>query len=498
MLNRIVWTDLAFLILATLAILNFAWVGYLDSDDKNHLGGILGWYSDFPYVASNHAELRHFLAIPIAASFQLFGVSEISLVIPNMLLFTGILIFTYLACSRYYNRSVALVAAALVLTLPVFAIRATVAYSDIVELFFIAASFWLFWSSFDNESQTRRLLLAGAAAGAAWLTRETTVSLLLLYGILFVLGYGIKRSHYWIMAAGFFAVLAVDVIYFAWHTGDPLFRYWMVLDTQGGITDHGLVSSGEVFDRSGNVRVFPGLDRLLVLLINHEFALFYFFAIPAGWWAWRSKELSPRERALSRSLAGLAVLWFLFVAIVLKNQHPRYFSVTTYAAAILCALWFCRCLMPRYKVYGFVALVFLIMTNLLGIYVDNKNSLFGERELVAYVKESKNTVYTDPTTHVRARVMLAFAGAEDLVVSNRPPPANALFYYNPNRLQDAQRNGREFYSAQAGWEPALQISSGRKLSGRVIGFLGIQEWLPNGVYRRLNKPNKDVTLYTVR
>jgi hypothetical protein len=490
-------TDLALLLAGTVAILCFAWVGYLDSDDKNHLSGAFGWYYHAPYLAVDHAEFRHFIALPIALCFKLFGVREFSVVLPTLLCFLALMVFSYSYVCSYFGRAVAATSSALILCLPVFAIRATVAYSDIVELIFIAVSFWLFWSSTQTEARTWRLLVAGGAAGAAWLTRETTFSLLLLYGILFLMGYGIRRPQYWIMAVGFFAVASLDMGYYAWQTGDPLYRYWSILDAQVAISDHGLANNGEVFDKSGNVRLLPVVDRLFVLLINHEFALFYFFAIPALWWAWRNNTLPAGERDLARALVGLTLLWYLFVAIVLKNQHPRYYSVTTYSAAILMALWCQRHLIPRYGRLGIAALGLVLASGLLGIYVDNKNSLFGERALVAYVEESGDTVYTDPTTHRRTRMLLRFEGLEDRVISDRVPPAGALFYNNPNRIEEARSRAQGTYELEPQWQQVLVIDSGRKLSGRLIELLGLQEVLPNGVYRRLNKPNKDVALYQV-
>lgn len=491
------WRDLTFLLIATAACLAFAWVGYLDSDDKNHLVGAFGWFHDPPYVARAHGELRHFIAIPIAICFKLFGVNEATIVLPNLAYFAAIVVLTYIYVTRFYERAVALLAVAFLVTLPIFAIRATVAYSDITELVFVAASIWLFYDGLGGEGRTAKLFLAGVAAGAAWLTRETTVSLLLLYFLLFLIGYRIERRFYWIMAGGFLAIVAVDALYMAWHTGNPLYRYWMVLDAQGGIQPRGADSGDGFFDPNGNIRVLAGLDPLFVLLLNHEFALFYFFALPALWWAWRGKGLSRDEHQLARILLGLSVIWFLFVAVMLKNQHPRYYSVTTYGAAILCALWFRRYVLPRARLFAVAGCAAVIGASLLGIYVDNKDALFGERALVEYVSTHGATLYTDPTSHRRARFLLELEGAADLVVSDRPPPDGALYYHNPNRVRESGNNGLQGTLVKPGWEPVWHGSSGRKLSGRLIEVLGLRDLVPGAIYRKLNKPNQDVSVYRV-
>ena len=64
------------LLIITFASLTFAWVGWLDSDDKRHVLAGLGWYEQFPYVGPRHPSLRHLIVIPLGMSFRLFGVSD--------------------------------------------------------------------------------------------------------------------------------------------------------------------------------------------------------------------------------------------------------------------------------------------------------------------------------------------------------------------------------------------------------------------------------------
>ena len=94
-------------------------------------------------------------------------------------------------------------------------------------------------------------------------------------------------------------------------TGDPLYRYDVVLNKQGSILYKGGVE-GDVFNRIGNVSLHPLIDPLLVLFINHEFALLFYFAIPAGIWCWRAPGLGPEQRNTLRLLIVFAFIWFLF------------------------------------------------------------------------------------------------------------------------------------------------------------------------------------------
>jgi hypothetical protein len=91
------------------------------------------------------------------------------------------------------------------------------------------------------------------------------------------------RKYYWVMAGGFLLVAGAEALAMAVLTGDPLHRYTVVFSTQGGIPYKGGLE-GDVFNVIGNVSVHPLLDPALVLFVNHEFALLFYAAIPAGFW----------------------------------------------------------------------------------------------------------------------------------------------------------------------------------------------------------------------
>lgn len=487
-----------FVILAvTIFTLAFAWVGWLDSDDKNHLVGAFGWFEHFPYTATNHAALRHTIAIPVGMSFRALGVSELSLIIPNLIHYFGIILMTWSFLRRSVNEKVALVACLLIATVPLFPIFASVVFTETTELFYIALSFWLFHEATRRERKIGWLFAAGISAGFGWLTRETTAALLLLYGVLFLIGYGIPRRFYWVMAAGFLLVAGAEALAMGLLTGDPLYRYEVVIGKQGNIQHKGAVD-GDVFNRIGNFSVHPVLDPLLVLFANHEFALLFFAVIPAAIWCWRSPGLPIQQRNTLRLLIGCAVIWFLFVSAVLTNLHQRYYTVCAYAATILVAAWLVHGLPRINKYLPFLAFFVLMSANLFAIYIDNRNPLFGERSLTQFVQHTNEDVFTDPSTKRRAFFFLTNAGVEDRVHVTEPP-SNALFFRNPNRA----KHWAQTYPEWEGFQPdqSSEIiwsnSEGRKMTGRLLESAGLKERLPPSIYRRLNLPNLPVTVYRV-
>lgn len=485
---------LVILVVAVLT-LAFAWIGWLASDDKNHLVGAYGWLEQFPYVATVNPALRHTIAIPVGMSFRLLGVSEVSLVIPNLIQYFGMIWMTWSFLRRSLNEQVALFACLIISTVPLFPIFASVVFTETTELFYIALSFWLFHGATLRERKIPWLFAAGLSAGFGWLTRETTAALLLLYGVLFLIGYGMPRRYYWIMAAGFLFIVGAEALVMGALTGNPLYRYEILIAKQGSIPYKGDVE-GDVFNRIGNLSVNPVLDPILVLFANHEFALLFYFAIPAAIWCWRAPGLQIEQRNTLRLLITWAILWFLFVSVVLVNLHQRYYTVCAYVAAILIAAWLVHGLPRINKKLPKLVFGILLAANFTAIYVDNRNPLFGERALVEFVENTDEEVYTDPVTNRRALFLLSSAGLEKRVHS-ASPPAGALVFYNPNRSSEWPRNNPDWavYRPDASWERVWESSEKRKVSGLIVDGIGLKDTLPPSVYRRLNRPNEAVTVY---
>ncbi|MEQ9606915.1 MAG: glycosyltransferase family 39 protein [Kiloniellaceae bacterium] len=486
------------LIAITIASLWFAWVGWLDSDDKRHVVEGIGWYEQFPYVGPLHPSLRHPIVFPLGMSFRLFGINEFSVILPNLLYYAGLLAVTYVFLARFTNRHIAFIATALITTTPIFVIQATVVFSDITEAFFVALSFWLFMEATRIERPTLWLLLgAGAAAAMGWFTRETVGALILLFGVLFLAGYKLPRARYWIMAGGFLPLVALEALFMWSMTGSPIYRYTTMLFSRENFNKKGELA-GDVFNRIGNVSVNPVVDPVVVLFANHEFGLLFFFALPVALWACFSKALPANERALARILSILAVLWFLLVALGMINLHPRYFTVTAYAAAIILAIWLYRLLIGPRRLLAVAAIVVLFGANLTAIYLDNRNPLFGERSLRAYLEENPVALRTDPVTQRRTEFFLTIDGREDLVTGGLPEPG-ALYFYNPNRAIEIRRSDLDprDYAPKPGWELVWQAEEDRRFTGIVLEALGLDRRLPQGLWRRLDAPNLPVAVYRI-
>ena len=477
---------------ATVAVLSFAWVGFLGSDDVTYVVGAYGWLQHFPYVGG-HGTIRYLITVPIAISFRLFGEGEFQMILPTILYFAGLVVITYWFVARLIDRATAILAAILLVTLPLLAVQATTASADITEMVFIAASVWLYCLAAQSQRQAALLFGAGACAGLGWLTRETTVALVLFYGLAFLAGYRVKRSHYFIIGAGFLAVWSCELIYLWIMTGNPLYRIHISLHHDPTVTRQ--------FDSAGNVFVHPAINPLLMLLINQEFGAFFWLAIPACIIVATRRSIDGQARKVAMLWIWVGLTWFLFFAVnsSLLPLNPRYATPTAYGAVIATAVLL-RDLWSTQRTWAVLILVGLLLTNLAAIHVENRDYMFGERALAAFVAEQHRVVYTDPDTAHRAQQLLEWERGEALVQAGAPR-AGELFFYNPtragipSRLVKPEDTGQ--YRPSAAWQTVWTAQPTPKLAGRILRTFGVDRFIPESLMRRLYLPHPGVTVYRI-
>lgn len=482
------------LILAGAAgVLAFAWVGYLGSDDVTYAVGAYGWLQQFPYVGG-HGTIRYLITVPIAISFALFGDGEFQLVLPTIVYFAALILLTYGFVAHLLDRVTALLAAILMATLPLLAVQATTASADITEMTFVAASVWLYCLAATSRHPLALLLGAGACAGLAWLTRETTVALVLFYGLAFLAGYHIKRWQYFVIGAGFLAVWSCELLYLWVMTGDPLYRVNISLHHDSTVT--------RAYDSAGNLFVHPAINPLLMLLVNQEFAAFFWVAIPVCIALAAGRSMAPEARKVALLWIWVGLVWFLFFAVnsSLLPLNPRYATPTAYGAVIATAV-FLRHLLCRGRIWTVGILVAgLLTTNLAAIHVENRDYMFGERALTQFVREQNRPVRTDPDTAHRALQLLEWAHSERLVEGGEPRQGE-LYLYNPIRAGFSSRlvkpEDASKFLPRAGWEVVWSVQPRPKLIGRALQSIGLDRAIPASLMRRLYLPHPGVTVYRV-
>jgi len=236
------------------------------------------------------------------------------------------------------------------------------------------------------------------------------------------------------------------------------------------------------------------IQPILMLFTAHTFGLIFFLVIPAGLWLWKNRGLRETQFEIARLWGFLGLIWLLTLSYVLIVLYvdPRYFSVTVYCALLIVALWLRTLRLQRIS-FGLIAL--LSVGDLLMIYLDNKNLIFGEKTLVAVARASDEPVYTDPATLNGAKFLLKHTAAGHEVLAGLARPGG-LFFYNssPTRLE-FYRDSVGRFEPRATWTLLRSFDEEPKLSARILRASGLEFVLPAGVAQKLDPPLHHCSLY---
>lgn len=505
--------DIAVIFVAVAAFLAISWIGFYGGDDWEYFEAARQWLAKGWFLGDTHWEVRHTHVLSIAASFAIFGPGEIQLILPTVIYFLLTLLSVYYFLNRFISRKAALISCLLLTSTPIMIFITTMTRPGMTEAFFVVLSFVLFWIAPRGAMPGKMMLLAGIAAGLAWITRETTIALLIVYSIFFLAGWRISRPYYWIMAAGFIAVLICDAGYSTVMSGDPLYRYKTIISSHSAELSKNvdaqapLLGVGEaVSSAPGNISVHWLIDPLAAILVNQEFGLLFWFAIPIGAWLCFSPGVNPLHREAARFLALLALVWFVMVSYGLGlREQPRYYAVPAIAAAALIGIGAANYAgtIPRPVVIALIAL--LISVNLLCFYIDNENPLYEERMAVKLAGELAEPIYTNTNSALMANRLLQVKQLSE-VVSDAVPPAGGVYFYVPCKEEDlpcntlkrqAIREGFDPEKQKANWTPIWHNDPGRKISGILIEKAGLKHLIPSSIYYKLDYPSQPVTAYRV-
>lgn len=483
------------------ASLWLAWTGFVASDDSYYVNAARGWLHAFPYIPDNFGTARVVVALPMAAMFGLFGDSEFTAVISSclLLLATASLTLGFLA-PRIGIRN-ATVAAVVLVTVPLFALKSTIPSADLPELFFSVLSLCLFLLACERSSRLWILVFSGISAGLSFLAHETTAALLLFYGVLFLTGKGVRRREYWIMALSFTAVIGGECVYYWIVTGSPLYRLSMLGTVAESAGDRVQVGVFQVA-AGGTLHVWAPIDPVLMFFTKQEFALLGLVTIPALAWAFRRPNgRDASARSLARTFALLGIVWFAFAEVVLAKLVllPRYYMMPAYCFFVVVSIWVATAVAPRRPRVAVTAILTFVSVNLLCIAVDNKNPRFGERALVDYLKHSAGIVYTDPYTAYYSDNYAQWAGVDFSRVRGEPPTPGYAYFYNPANADQPNRfvaaGEVKWYGAPTSWKVVWSEKAPPRFIGVLMEKLGLLPYLPSALARKLLSPNPAVAVY---
>ncbi len=471
-----VWFPWLVLMVLFSLLMQWAWVGYIISDDFLYIEAAIRWMNDSGYRPTSHWQVRYPLLWPVGLVTQLFGANEFSVAIADILYFAfAVILLCWWLRKRVGGIPAFAVCFVFAFTPLTYELLSTVNV-DIVAAFWLLASAILFAESKESGRKPALLLLfSGVSVGIAFLSRGTAVGLLAGYGLFFLFGRYMPWQRYVIMGAGFFSALIADLLIFTLQTGDPFHRY-AVLFTAHHVPEASV----------GNLVTVPYLEPIAALFLNNEFGLLYFFAAGFLFLLYRSGTEVRSRYAPFLTVAALALVHFLVVGYGLGlRAMPRYYTFITLVAAVMAAGFFAL-LWQRHtrKVAAMTASVF-VAVSLLCIDVSNRDPVFSARIYAEAVKQyPARTVHSDARTCRLGRYLLEREAGAELELPSvddcAAPRSDGLILFSAG---DTAANG------------GLQIRSipaDRTLIGRAWSALGL-----NGIYRlpsRLVQANDDLVL----
>lgn len=448
------------------------WVGYIGSDDTNYWMSAGRWLKQFPVLGTTHFDERWTLVLPIAAFRRIFGDAPISLFLPTLIYGMGIILVLVFWLFRRAGFVSAVAAAALIATNAQLVVGSSTATVDIAEAFFVSLALF----SFDKGAETRSniiLFVSGLSLGFGVLSRETTGFVVVAFGVLFLTGFAISRWRYFVVGAGFAAVELLDVAFYSIYSGNPFYRWAIDANHAANSPVDRWLDQG-----AGVPIIHPLLDPVTMIFLNPYFGLCAWIGLPLAAWLLLTENPASSIRCTAVLVASTTAIWSVLAAGLWHELTliPRYFFFPSLGLSVLAALAIGRLWASRQQTLAAVLGALLVAGNLMGLVVDNRNFMFGEHELIRFVKSTGDNVHTDRATFLRSFLLLRWNGISNHV-SDAPLKPGDIYYFNPTRVSDSVRpppDWRVLFTAhpKSPWEG-------------IFGFLGVSHIISHAVLMRL-------------
>jgi len=477
----------------TLFVLTVAWTGfYVGGDGVKFYLAAKEWLEAFPPDITREGAERLGVILPLAASLTLLGDSEFSAILPTSLYYIFFILFIAYALSRLTDPVTVIVACALLASVPVIVFNAVTPSSDMANLLYAALSFFFFYAALNHERRNMMLYWSGFFVGLEFISHTQAVALLLFYGILFLAGYRIERKIYLYMALGFMTVVFAEMVYYIFTGYNPFYHFIYILQsTHAADRFEGPPPEVGGIDNAGNLYIWPPINPILLTLVTQKYGLLYYLLYPALWWMIRGRTIRDEATTqLLRLLVALGVIWCLFALIALSQikLYARYYLAATCCFFIVGVFWLRYVIWPNHKKITIVAVSSVLAVNFLCIEVENKEPRFGERALLEYLAVSNGQIYTDLATARYAKYFCRWEQIDCSGILIGEPTPGSMYFLNPNNSA---------MSPDPQWRQIWHLEQPRKWAGRIITSLGLESIVPGSIFRRLNQPNKAVSVYAI-
>jgi len=374
------------------------------ADAEHYIAAALVWKENGPFLGDTHWALRHLFVLPMAAAFALFGPSEFTAAIPNILYAAGLVAVTFIFGRRYLGREAGFAAAALV-ALSAFLVQMQFEVRiDGAELFYSALAAWFFIAGLQGEggAARRAVFLAGVCAGGAWLCRESALHLPIAFGLVAL--WRLKRplTTLALLGGGFGAVIAGEALFYAVAAGDPFYRYAVDFGHGGAKSVADIVAPA-----------FANIAKPVYNLLNYPVATPFILLGGLAWLApgFRASFAEGSRRDTLAVFAVTSLLGFALSSYGLKLNQPHYFPIVVYAAFLSLAAFGAHLFQTGRRRLGAAFVLAIVVLNAAGADFRSYDEYAEARHLAAIAQHADEPISTDLITATRARMDLRLRGA---------------------------------------------------------------------------------------
>ncbi|MGV8152174.1 MAG: ArnT family glycosyltransferase [Candidatus Nanoarchaeia archaeon] len=319
----------------------YANLGYQLADNPFNYCFNNGWGDYVPYGDETKAGFRAPLLPYTLAFFYILKLDFlVDFIVPFFGAFSVIIIF--ILAKKMFNYSTGIYSAAILAFIPIHVYYSALILTDVFSTFFILLCFLFFWTGFEENRDSHKLLF-GIFLGLALLARYTSLWLLPVFFIYVIIRDRSLKIFYdkylFISIFAFFIVLTPWLVYGQAYYSNPL-----------GAFIHGSNASNYWGGEQEWDFYFHNLWKTISLIsIIFVFSLLYLY-------------FSKSYRKKQVYLLLIWVLFFLFMLIIMPHKEERYIIPIIPAVAIFSGFF-----LERFK-YGKITLIICIIVLALVIF----------------------------------------------------------------------------------------------------------------------------------
>lgn len=409
-------------ILAALVMGAFA-LAFVDGigpgDAEHYLSFARAWAEGGTPLGTNHWQLRWPMIWSLAGGMAVFGTAQTTGSLVCLAWSAALVGVTFWGARRSMGPRAGNLAAILAAGSAYLVVVAADLRIYAPEIALGAAACWAMVRGLE-AGRARWLLAAGALAGAAWLCRETSAALPVLFGLLSLARFRRPCARLFASSAGFLAVLAAEGAAYALVAGDPLYR----LRISAGHEAAGASAGGQTGADASLVGATqaPLTESPLAALLSTPVVTPFLLACAALLlcaWLVRGRPLRLAGMGWTGAVFfGGAALSFVLSSYGLRLETPRYVPLLPYAVT-LGAAWALsvigRARGQRWTMAG--AAGWLALSAAAADFRDYDE--YADVFWLARHADEADRLVTDPVTALRVRAMRAQSGRPPLRIAGR-------------------------------------------------------------------------------